>query len=402
MTDDAFRRIDALIQVGMRLARSAPSGRVLLARIAASIDPIWIPRPWGETIVAELELARAAACEPIERRRVERALRDAWGSPPTEELDELDLEPVAVTPSAQVHRGVLDGEPVAVKVLRPGLAKAVRQDLTLLEGLMAPLAAAFPALDPSAVVSEFRERVLDELDLENEAATQRRFHRALRDHPFLSVPAPITRLAHEGVLVSEWVDGVPLWSAPDPDLAAARLVVFALGAARTGMIHADLHPDDVLVRADGRLAILDFGATRAVEADRIDAAAAGLEAFATGDEEAFAAAVASLGWMPAGQGIEALELARHALGELAGRDPAQLDSAAIVTARDRLLQRPDALVSLLLAGALPPEDLWPARGVGALFASIARMGATGPWLELSRAALRDGWGAALPAPAVRN
>jgi hypothetical protein len=48
MTDDALRRIDALIQVGLRIARSAPSGRVALARLAAAIDPDWIPRPWGE------------------------------------------------------------------------------------------------------------------------------------------------------------------------------------------------------------------------------------------------------------------------------------------------------------------------------------------------------------------
>ena len=46
----------------------------------------------------------------------------------------LDPEPIAVTPSAQVHRGVLEGRPVAVKLLRPGLASSVRQDLVLLEG----------------------------------------------------------------------------------------------------------------------------------------------------------------------------------------------------------------------------------------------------------------------------
>src|SRR5438270_1178282 len=64
MADDAFRRIDALIQVGLRLARSAPSGRTALATVARSIEPEWIPRPWGERIVSELESARREACEP--------------------------------------------------------------------------------------------------------------------------------------------------------------------------------------------------------------------------------------------------------------------------------------------------------------------------------------------------
>jgi hypothetical protein len=393
MTDEALSRIDVLIQVGMRIARSAPSGRIVLARLAAAIDPIWIPRPWGDRIAVELEAARATAAEPIEAKQLQRALREAWGVRPTEELDELDPEPVAVTPGAQVHRGVLDGAPVAVKVLRPGLAASVRQDLTLLEGLLPPLAAAFPALDHGAVIKEVRERVLDELDLENEAQTQRRFHRALRDHPFLTVPAPVTRLARDGVLVSEWIDGVPLAQAPDPDSAAARVVLFAIGAARSGIVHADIGPGDVLVQPDDSVAILDFGATRTVERDRIDAVAGALEAFVAQDAGALGVALERLGWLPADRAATALKLGRHSLAGLAGPDPQTLDSNAVLAARGRLFERPQELSELILTGALAPEDLWPARGVAALFGTIARVGATGPWRELARAALTDGWDA---------
>ena len=393
-TDDALRRLDALLQVGLRLARSAPSGRILLARAAQAIELSWIPRPWGDELAAELAAARTVAREPLQPRRVERALRDAWGVPPADELDELDLEPVAVTPTSQVHRGVLEGKPVAVKLLRPGLAASVRQDLALLEGLLSPLGAAFPAIDPAAVVHEFRERVLDELDLETEAAAQRRFHRALRDHPFLTVPAPVTRLARESVLVSEWIDGVPLWRAPDPDQAAARLLVFALGAARAGIVHADPDPDDVLVLADGRLAILDFGCTRTVEPARVDAAARVLEAFIADDAEALGRTAEELGWLSAGDAARAHALARHTLGELAEPDPARLDTDAVLAARDRLLGEPETLIELLRAGAPQPEDLWPARGVAQLFATIARVGATARWPELAALAVRDGWSVA--------
>ncbi len=390
---ETFGRIDALVRIGLRLARSAPSGRVLLARIADSIDMDWVPRPWGDDIVSQLEAAHEQARRPVEFRRIERLLRDAWGTAPSDELDELDPDPVAVTASSQVHRGVLDSQPVAVKVLRPGLAASVRQDLTLLESLLAPLGAAFPALDPGAVIAEFRERILDELDLEHEASVQRRFHRALRRHPFLLVPAPVMRLAHEGVLVSEWVNGAPLWRAPEPDEAAARLVVFVLGAFRAGIIHADPHPDDVLVLDDGRMAILDFGATRLVERERVEANAAVVEGFAEGDATKFGAALERLGALPAQHAPTALGLVSHALGELGGADPARLDSEAVIAARDRLFGRPRELSEVLGAGALPPEDLWPARGTVQLFASIARVGATGPWRELVRATLRDGWDA---------
>ncbi len=391
--ENTFHRLDALIQVGLRLARSAPSGRILLARIADSIDLEWIPQPWGAGIVAELEAACEQAGEQIGIRQIERILAGAWGTRPSQELDDLDPEPVAVTPSSQVHRGVLESAPVAVKVLRPGLAASVRQDLALLEGLLAPLGAAFPALDPGGVVKEFRERVLDELDLEQEATAQRRFHRALRNHPFLLVPSPITRLTHESVLVSEWIDGVPLWRAPDPDRAAARLVLFVLGGLQTGIIHADPHPDDVLVLNDGRLAVLDFGATRTVQAERVQAAATVLDAFAADDADELGAALERLGALPASHALTLLELGKHALGELAGPDPVRLDSEAVLDARDRLFDRPRQLSELIGAGAMPPEDMWPARGAAQLFSAIARVAATGPWRELARAALRDGWAA---------
>jgi predicted unusual protein kinase regulating ubiquinone biosynthesis (AarF/ABC1/UbiB family) len=391
MTDEALRRIDALIQVAMRIARSAPSGKVTLARIADVVDPRWLRGELGARIAAELEAARAAACVPIDPERVERALRDAWGTAASDELDDLDLEPVAVTPGAQVHKASLDGAPVAVKVLRPGLAASVRQDLTLLEGLLAPLSAAFPALDPRAIVSEARERVLDELDLEHEAHVQRRFHRALREHPFLRVPAPLTRLSHEGVLVSEWVDGVSIARAPDPDQAAARLVTFALGAARTGMIHADIDPRDVLVQPDGRLAILDFGAVGEVDGARVSVATRMVDAFAEGDAEALGAALEQLRVLPARLGPTALELTRHALGELGGTAPSRLDSGAVIAVGRRLLERQDELAELIQAGALAPADLWPVRSLGQMFSTIARAGATGPWLDLTRSALHHGW-----------
>jgi serine/threonine protein kinase len=197
------------------------------------------------------------------------------------------------------------------------------------------------------------------------------------------------------VLVSAWADGGPLWDAPDPDQAAARLMVFAIGAAATGVIHADLHPDNVLVGPDGTLTILDFGATRSVDRERAASAAGILDALAGRDGDALGAAMAALGWLAASHGPAALELAVHSLGELGGTDSTRLDTAAVIAARDRSLQRPDLIGELLLAGSPPPEDLWPARGFAVMFATIARIGATGAWWELLRVGLSKGWEAQL-------
>ncbi len=389
---DALRRLDQLLGIGLRLAQGARSGRVALAQFRATLEPGWIPSPAGDDVRAQLDAAAETAREPLAAKQVERVLREAWGAAPDRELDELDLEPVAVTPGAQVHRGIHDGAPVAVKVLRAGLASSVRQDLTLLEALAAPLGAAFPALDTAAVLREIRERVLEELDLESEATMQRRFHRALRSHAFLSVPAPLTRLCHEGVLVSEWVDGVPLDEATDPDLATARYVTFVLGAAHWGIAYADPHPDNVLVRPDGGLAIVDFGACRAIDPDRLAAATGVLDALAHEDEKAFAGHLATLGWLPSEHAPGALVLARAVLGDLLAAGPSRLDNAAVIAARGRLIERAPTLAGLLPAGALAPEDLWPARGVAQLLGTVARVGATADWITLALAALRAGWG----------
>jgi predicted unusual protein kinase regulating ubiquinone biosynthesis (AarF/ABC1/UbiB family) len=270
----------------------------------------------------------------------------------------------------------------------------VRQDLALLDALARPLGAAFPALDPAAVLREVRARVLEELDLEHEAEVQRRFHRALRGSDAFVVPAPVMRLAHEGVMVSEWVDGVPLAQAEDRDAVCALLVAFVLGAGRFGVVHADPNPDDVLVTAGGRLAILDFGATRSVPAGRADRLARAVDAFAARDGPALAAALDDLGWLPAAAAPAALDLARHVVAGLAGAGPAQLDSTAVIGARDRLAERSADVARLLAAGNLPAEDLWPARAGGQLFATIARVGATGDWLDLVRDAAHRGWDAA--------
>ena len=389
----SLSQLDALLAAALKLARTAPTGRLALARVAEAIELDWIPQPEGEEIAAELAAASEAAREPIPFKRVEKLLREAWGVKPAEELDDLDSEPAAVRPTSQVHRGVLDGHAVAVKVLRPGLAPSVRQDLTLLDALARPLGAAFPALDVGAVLGEVRERVLEELDLEHEAEVQRRFHRALRDSEAFVVPAPVMRLAHQTVIVSDWVDGVALPHAPDRDAACALLVAFVLGAGRFGVVHADPQPEDVLVTPDGRLALLDFGATRAVPAARVDLFVRVIDAYAAADGQALGSALAELGWLPAEEGPAALELARRVLAELGEPGPSRLDSAAVIAARDRLPEHVAAISRVLTHGRLPAEDLLAARSGAQLFGTIARVGATGDWLELVRDAAHRGWAA---------
>ncbi|MCW3012369.1 MAG: hypothetical protein JWO90_2773 [Solirubrobacterales bacterium] len=387
---DALR---ALADTGLRLARGTTSARLALAGLRDVVDPATLPPEIRERALAELEAAHAQATVALPAKEVERALKDAWGEKPTSVLDELDTEPVACTPAAQVHRGVHEGEPVAIKVLRPGIADSVRQDLNLLETLIRPLGNVFPSLAPGLLLREVRERVLDELDLEHEASTQRAFARALRRHPDLHVPAPVSALSHERVLVSAWVDGTPvgeLTDAGERHEAARALVRFHVGSARFGTVHADPHPHDALRMADGRHAFVDFGAVRQVPATRVDEALVALAAFLAADPDALGASLHRLGWLPAQVGATALVLGRDVLqGHLDG--PSRLDADAVVAVGERAIAHAEALWPLAEVASVPPEDLWPLRMLGALFTLLARLEVEEDWAVLVGGAARDGW-----------
>jgi hypothetical protein len=391
-TDEA-RRIAAVGRIALRLASSAPSGRILLAKLAQRLEPVWLPLPGGARLWGQLEAAEAAV-EPVPFGAIEAALREAWGAPPREELDELEREPVAVTPTAQIHRGAIDGKPVAIKVIRPGLQAAVRQDLALLEGLVAPLSSAFPRLDAAALLREARERILDELDLEQEAQMQRRFARALRSDPELLIAPAFTQLSHPAVCVSGWVDGTPVELSGEEtpgDWVAPRLVRFVVGGLRAGLVHADLRAQDLRRCPDGRLAILDFGASASVDPARAELALALVQAFAAGDGEALGEALERLGMLGAERGPAALALASHALGELGAPLPSRLDVDATLAVMRRAGELPQELSELVSAGGLHPGDLWPARAIATMFGTIARLGASAEWPELLRTSLREGW-----------
>src|SRR4051794_6956758 len=321
----------ALAEAGWALARKAPSARVGMARLAGIVDPEGLPPAIREPVMRELDAARESACEPLDARTIEAALKDAWGKAPGKVLDELDPEPLAVRAAAQTHRGVAGGAPVAIRVRRPGLDRAVRADLALLDTLAVPLSAALPKADTRALLRSWREQTLDELDFEHEASTHRRVARVLRDIDGLVVPAVHGELCAEAVFVAELLDGDTLADGArpaDPAAAARALVTAHVRAARAGIALLDARPGHVVVCPGGEIGLLGAGMARPVDRDRAGLVLDALAALRAGDAEAFAKAVASTGVLPAGDAQAAYEPARAALGPLAAGEAA-LDATAL-------------------------------------------------------------------------
>jgi predicted unusual protein kinase regulating ubiquinone biosynthesis (AarF/ABC1/UbiB family) len=361
----------ALLDAGTALVRRSSSGRVALHRALAVLPP-------------DIRRAPLRDPEPVAFKDIEKVLKSAWGRPPGKVLAELEREPLHVGAAAQVHRAETDdGDVVALKVLRPGLAAAVRNDLALLDLLATPLGQVSGAMDAGPILRAVREMALDELDLEHEASNQRQARRLLRGVDGLVVPVPDLELSTPDVLVTEYVEGTPLAAgATAPDTAARTLVAAHLAAARGGLVLTDPRPSHVLVRADGTLALLGTGAARPFPRERHAAYLSALAALRSTDQDAFAHAVAQdLQLLPPTDALKAYALVAL-LADGALTQPTRLDPQLLLDGERRALEHVGAGLALAATVTPDPADLALARSLGQLAATLAHLGTTEDWGEL--------------------
>jgi predicted unusual protein kinase regulating ubiquinone biosynthesis (AarF/ABC1/UbiB family) len=208
-------------------------------------------------------------------RDVRRVLDEQLGSQWRRRFRDFDEVPAAAASVGQVHRAVwADGRAVAVKIQYPGADLALDADLRTLARFSRLFTLIVPGLDARAVMRELRERMLDELDYRAEADRQRAFAAAFAGDEALVVPAVVASAPK--VLVSEWLDGVALGAIigrPAVDAtdqvrrdrhAHTVLETMFSSPARLGLLHADPHPGNFMALADGRLAMIDYGAVAAL------------------------------------------------------------------------------------------------------------------------------------------
>jgi predicted unusual protein kinase regulating ubiquinone biosynthesis (AarF/ABC1/UbiB family) len=185
------------------------------------------------------------------------------------------------------------------------VAQAVRSDLQNLGLIMRVAKRIAPGMDAKAMTREIRERLSEELDYEHEAQSHRAMARAWRGHPFIYVPEVVTRLCGEHVLVTEWVDGIGFEDVRAMDQATrdrfGEIVFrFFFGSLyRNGHFSGDPHPGNQLLMADGRVAFLDFGMTKHLPREQVDAEIAAIRLGLEGDAEGVHAQMAKLGYFDA-------------------------------------------------------------------------------------------------------
>lgn len=188
------------------------------------------------------------AAPPMPTRTVHGVLAERLGENWRELFAEFDDQPSAAASIGQVHRAVWhDGRDVAVKVQYPGAGEALLSDLTQLSRFAKLFGPLMPGMDIKPLITELRNRVSEELDYELEARSQQEHAAEFEDDPDVVIPGVVHQ--SEQMLVTEWIDGIPLSEViadgtPEQRDRAGQLLARFLfsGPARTGLLHADPHP----------------------------------------------------------------------------------------------------------------------------------------------------------------
>jgi ubiquinone biosynthesis protein len=258
---------------------------------------------------------------------IDPVLERAYRKPAAQVFRRFDPVAIASASVAQVHLAELpDGREVAVKILRPGIDRVIVEDIALLDvaaGLMEKLWADGRRLKPREVVAEFEKHLRHELDLLREAASASLLRRNFPDSPLLLIPEVHWDYCTTEVMVMERMFGTPISQVQVlrqqgvdlQKLARAGVEIFFTQVFRDGFFHADMHPGNILVAADGRYVALDFGIMGTLTEVDKNYLAQNFLAFLRRDYRRVAQAHVEAGWIPADTRVDEFESALRAVCE---------------------------------------------------------------------------------------
>ncbi|KAF4516409.1 hypothetical protein B566_EDAN003155 [Ephemera danica] len=267
---------------------------------------------------------------PFDSQRALAEIEKAYGRSASEVFAEFDPVPVASASIAQVHFAKLheeDGDhEVAVKILRPNMLSVIEHDLALMDSAAMLLEKLWPdgkRLKPREVVAEFAKYLRDELDLMREAANASQLRRNFTDSKLLIVPEVHWDFCTSTVMVMERMHGTPISQIGRlreqgihlAKLSAAGVEIFFTQVFRDGFFHADMHPGNIFVHADGRYIALDFGIVGTLTDTDKNYLAQNFLAFFRRDYKRVAEAHIESGWAPRDTRVDEFEAAIRAVCE---------------------------------------------------------------------------------------
>ncbi|MDR3568900.1 MAG: AarF/UbiB family protein [Syntrophobacteraceae bacterium] len=210
---------------------------------------------------------------PVPFEEVKAVMERELKRPLLEVFAQFDEKPIAAASVGQVHIARLPtGEKVAVKIIRPGIERRIKEDLRLMYFLAARAEKSLElgrAIGATNIVREFERNIVRELDMMIEAGSIEKFARNFKEVKEIYIPAVHWDYTTRSVLVMEHIDGIKMDQVEeiraagiDPkEVALIGLRSFSRQLMLFGFFHADPHPGNTLVMYDGRVSLVDFGIT---------------------------------------------------------------------------------------------------------------------------------------------
>jgi len=223
--------------------------------------------------------ALQAEVPPVPWEEVEVVIRQEIRRPFEEVFESINPQPVAAGSIAQTHRATLkDGREAALKVQRPGIDLTIEQDIGLIRNLaeLVSLTKVGQYYDLRALTEEFASALRAELNFSREAEHTDQLRRNLSGSRWIKpeslvIPEIYWDYTTEKLLVMEWLNGVPLFSAKlgsnemngsgaeRQEIVSLLIRAFFQQIYIDGFFHADPHPGNLFYLNDGRIALLDCG-----------------------------------------------------------------------------------------------------------------------------------------------
>jgi ubiquinone biosynthesis protein len=314
----------------------SPGVRLRLA--LQSLGPVWVK--FGQMLSTRRDLFPPELADelaklqdkvaPFDGMAAQRLIEQALGLHSIEDLfADFAVTPLASASIAQVHTARLrqpDGtEPeVVIKVIRPDIRRQILADLELMADLASVAARFLPdgkRLRPQEVVAEYRKTILDELDLQREAANAIQLRRNFAGSESLYIPFVYSDHSRVNVMVMERIFGIPvseterlIANGTDMELLAKRGVeVFFTQVFRDSFFHADMHPGNIFVAPDKpdnpQYIGIDCGIVGTLNREDKRYLAENFVAFFNRDYRKVAELHVDSGWVPADTSIEEFESA---------------------------------------------------------------------------------------------
>ncbi len=210
---------------------------------------------------------------PVSFNEVKAVMERELKRPLLDIFAQFEQTPIAAASVGQVHVARLpSGEKVAVKIIRPGIDRRIKEDLGLMYFLAARAEKTLElgrVIGATNIVREFERNILRELDMMIEAGNIEKFARNFEGVKEIYIPAVHWDYTTRSVLVMEHIEGIKMDQVEqiraagiDPkEVAMIGLRSFSRQLMLYGFFHADPHPGNTLVMYDGRVSLVDFGIT---------------------------------------------------------------------------------------------------------------------------------------------